>query len=100
MITIVLNALNNAAKNYPSLDLDDIRIEEGSSMRKVPDTIISMYKSVRFDLQRILDIKQEDYDRLFPNMEPNIDSFGSVQTDFSCLGMQLKDMEKYCSRLL
>lgn len=86
-------------KNFPILKFD-WKLTDSDSTKKYLDNIIAIYKSICFDLQRTIDIKKEDFDRLFPKIEFNFSTYESIIPNLNCLNMQLMDMQNYCLRLL
>jgi hypothetical protein len=78
----------------------DWEIKDSDSIKKFLDRVIIMYESIYFDLQKAIDIKKEDFDRLFPKMEINFTTYQSITPSLACLNIQLIDMKNYCLRLL
>jgi len=76
------------------------KLGDGDSAKRYSDSIKAMYESIHFDLQKTIDIKKEDFDRLFPKMELNFSTYESIVPILNCLNMQLEDMRNYCLRLL
>jgi hypothetical protein len=62
--------------------------------------IIKTFESIRFDLQRNLDIKSEDFDRLFPKSTLSFETGDDFLTSLNCINVQMLDMTNYCKRLL
>lgn len=63
-------------------------------------TVLRTYEPIRFDLQRNIDLKNEDFGRLFPKQITNFDSWNEVIYSLGCIMMQMNDMQVYCLRLL
>jgi len=78
----------------------NIKLTDSGSTKKYMNHIIAIYESICFDLQRTIDIKKEDFDRLFPKIEFNFSTYESIIPNLNCLSMQLIDMKNYCLRLL
>jgi hypothetical protein len=75
-------------------------IKDSDSIKKYLDTIMAMYESIYLDLQKTIDIKKEDFSRLFSKMKFNFTTYKPIITDLTCLNIQLADMKNYCLRLL
>jgi len=83
------------------LDLElTLKIKEDGFTIKILNTIIKIYESIYFDFQKAIDVKKEDFDRLFPKVELNFTTYASITTNLICLDMGLTDMKNYCLRLL
>lgn len=94
-----VDSITEIMKEDPSLKLD-WKLKDNGFSRKMVNTIMAMYESIRFDLQRTIDIKKEDFDRLFPKTEYDFATYGLIAPNLLCLNMQLTDMKNYCKRLL
>lgn len=98
MSKALTNAILDTKKRFPNLELDWTTDTE--STKKYLDTIMATYESICLDLQRTIDIKKEDFDRLFPRIEFNFSTYESIIPNLGCLSMRLIDMQNYCLRLL
>jgi hypothetical protein len=78
----------------------DLKLAISDSIKRHLDSIKAMYESICFDLQKTIDIKGEDFDRLFPKIELNFSTYASIVPNLNCLTMHLVDMKNYCLRLL
>jgi tRNA nucleotidyltransferase/poly(A) polymerase len=58
------------------------------------------YDSIRADLQKSLEIKDEDMKKLFPEIEIDETNYGHVTASLSNIMTQLRHMKFYCERLL
>jgi hypothetical protein len=58
------------------------------------------YDSIRADLQKSLEIKDEDMKKLFPEIEFDKTNYGCVAASLLNMITQLKHMRLYCERLL
>jgi hypothetical protein len=99
MSKILSSTLIEIRKKNPNWKLN-WEMSESSSTKKFLNSIMAMYESICFDLQRTIDIKKEDFDRLFPKTEFNFSTYESIIPNLWCLNMQLLDMQNYCLRLL
>ena len=88
-----------AKKENPHIT-SDMKIEGNDGAGKMLLTAKTLYDSICFDLQRTIDVKKEDFDRLFPKIELDFTTYGSVAPSLVCLKIQLIDMKNYCLRLL
>lgn len=78
----------------------NMKIKDSGFVSKYLDKVIAIYGSIYFDLQKTINIKEEEFNRLFPKTEYNFDTYESVKINLLCLNIQLMDMKKYCLRLL
>ncbi len=77
-----------------------MKLTDSDSTKKYLNGIKAIYESIRFDLQKTIDFKKEDFEKLFPEMELDFSTYESIVSNLLCLMMQLKDMWHYCLRLL
>lgn len=76
------------------------KIEVGTPFGEQVGSHVKMYESIRFDLQKILEIKNEDLEKLFPRIGVK---FGKRLLVTACLLNiidQVQDMRLYCERML
>jgi hypothetical protein len=104
-LSLNIETCNQLSINFARLSKDyaDVfasRISDDTATRKYLQNIMQTYESIRFDLQKSLDIKPEDFDKLFPKAEMNISTYELVGSTVDCLSKQLADMKAYCTRLL
>jgi hypothetical protein len=92
--------VNRTMMNVEKQDSKMLQLSISEEVKKILNTIIATYESICFDLQRTLDIKKEDFDKLFPKMEFNFSTFSLVISNLLALCIRLEDMKKYCLRLL
>lgn len=59
-----------------------------------------MYESVRYDFQKILDIKDQDMKKLFPKIDIDEKSGFSIAHCFGNMATQMRHMRVYCERYL
>jgi hypothetical protein len=78
----------------------DLEVPADSPLRKPLNQLVATYESIRFDLLRNIDIKEEDFDRLFPKIEVKFRTYDSIANELYCLICQMEDMKTYCMRLL
>jgi hypothetical protein len=98
----LIKGVYTAAKDYKKENPDffSLKIGDRDSIKQILDQITKMYESIYFDLQTTIDIKKEDFNRLFPKVELNFTTYDSILFNLSCLIIQLIDMGNYCLRLL
>jgi hypothetical protein len=58
------------------------------------------FESIRFDLQRNINIKNEDFDKLFPRLTLSFETADGLLASLNCIIIQMLDMKHYCKRLL
>jgi hypothetical protein len=95
----VMNALLEL-KEKDTYHVFSQKIPIGNSTLKAVTTIITTYESICFDLQRTLDIKKEDFDKLFPKIDFIPITYDQIPSNLNCLNLRLMDMRNYCLRLL
>jgi hypothetical protein len=95
----MVDLLIDMKKDYPEA-LFDSKISPEFVTESVLGTVLQTYESIRFDLQRNIDVKNEDFERLFPRPIMNFDSWNQVINTLGCILMQMHDMKMYCLRLL
>lgn len=61
---------------------------------------IKTYESIRFDMKKTFEIKDEDFEKLFPNVEVRMENPYLAGSNLVSVIDQLKDMKIYCERLL
>ena len=64
------------------------------------NSLFQIYESIRFDLQKTIDMKSEDFERIFPKLKFSTESFIIVANHLAFMIRQMKDMKAYCKRLL
>jgi len=99
MSKTLVQTLIEIRKKTPNQKLD-WKLTDSDSTKKYVDNIMAIYESICFDLQRTIDVKKEDFDRLFPKTGFDFSTYESIIPNLTCLNMQLVDMENYCLRLL
>jgi hypothetical protein len=77
-----------------------LKLTVSNFTKKYLDNVRAIYESIYFDFQKTIDIKKEDFDRLFPKIELDFSTYEAIAPDLTCLNMQLIDMKNYCLRLL
>jgi hypothetical protein len=83
-------------KKYTNADSSKL----GQSATMTLDMILKTYESIRRDLQRNCDCKGEDFEKLFPKLTLNLETYGSASMSLTCLSLLLDDMKAYCKRLI
>jgi len=97
-VSDMLMEIKNKNSDWKSLFSE--KIPESSATEKMLNSIIAIYESICFDLQRTVDIKKEEFDRLFPKIELSFETYTSIPSNLVCLSMRLTDMRNYCLRLI
>ena len=100
MAHAVFSEVNKISKENPKISLSTLKLESGSPIKAYIDLIISTFESIRFDLEENIDVNKQDFDRLFPKINLKFDTYGSIVPNLTCLGMHMKDIKNYCSRLI
>lgn len=82
------------------IDIEMQKLAPGQ--RTTPDlrNVVKMYESIRFDLQKTLSIKDEDFEKLFPKIEINLGSYKLASSSLDNMAVQMRDMKIYCERML
>ena len=76
------------------------KLTNDDSTKQYVDRITATFESIRFDLQRNIDVNEEDFERLFPKIKASFDTINLVIPYLNCLNVQMVDMRSYCQRLL
>jgi hypothetical protein len=71
-----------------------------SMTRTVLINIVKTYKAIRNDLQKITQMKDEEFRKLFPELDINFETYYSVALSLLNLTYQMQYMKIYCRRLL
>ena len=95
----MVDLLSGMKKDYPEV-LFDSKISPEFVTESLLGTVLQTYESIRFDLQRNIYLKNEDFERLFPQSKINFESWNKVIDSLGCVMMQMNDMKMYCLRLL
>lgn len=92
-----------------ALTSQEKKISEHLLQKKLPDDfssslqlnhIVKTYESIYFDLRRNIDVKQEDFDKLFPKVIKDFSTVRNIMVTINCIFAQMIDMRAYCLRLL
>jgi hypothetical protein len=83
-----------------SPDIFKVRLPDDFVNKSGLVVIVKTFESIRFDLQTNIDLKNEDFDRLFPKLTLNFQTGSDYLTSLNCLNVQMLDMKHYCKRLL
>lgn len=94
----IIAALTQVKKEFPNQKFN-MKLTEDDSTKKYLNKIMEAYTSIRFDLQRNIDIKEEELNRIFPIVEPVFSTYDSIVPNLNCLNMQMSDIKAYCIRL-
>ena len=62
--------------------------------------MVRTYESIRYDLKRTMNVKDDDFEKLFPEVEINIGTFGLAGSSMLNICEQLKDIRIFCERFL
>ena len=93
----IVEAMQEVKEEYKKLDFE---MPVGSYLKEYLNHVMVTYESIRFDFQTSIDVKKEDFDRLFPKIEANFSTYNSILPNLICLNGQMLDMTKYCMRLV
>lgn len=82
------------------LDRKSVNIEWQSPAGILIKNAVDIYGSIRFDLKKTIRMKDEDFKKLFPNID--VEEGNSHTMGFTLFTMysQLEDVKAYCRRLL
>ncbi|MGD0451025.1 MAG: hypothetical protein ABSA79_08250 [Candidatus Bathyarchaeia archaeon] len=94
----VYQSLTELKKTSPNLF--QVKVYEGLNDITGMSTLVKTFESIRYDLQRNIDIKDEDFDKLFPKLTLKFETGDNALTSMICLNVQMMDMKNYCKRLL
>ena len=93
----VLQGLNNAKKDFSKEFLNE----------KIPDfsptelnIITNTFDAVRYDIQQTAEIRNEDFNKLFPKPQLSFESIADIGMSIINVCIQLEDMKAYCQRLV
>lgn len=92
----------NSARRWTEVS-DSSAFDELNRNRVIEDElqhIMATYESIRYDLQKTLDIKDEDFERLFPRIDVTIDNFDRMMNRLLNMIDQMFHMQIYCERKL
>ena len=95
----IVSALIKMRNKTPQKKLD-FELTSRSSTKKYVDLIVSTFESIIFDLEKTIGLNKQDFDRLFPKLELNFDTYNSVISNLNCLNHRMTDLKNYCLRLL
>lgn len=62
--------------------------------------MVRVYESIRYDLQKTIEVNETDFEKLFPRIEDDFGNHGLASSSLLDLSIQMKDMKIYCERLL
>lgn len=79
--------------------MSDMKILKGGGVEAFLVNYESKYDSIRFDLQKTFDIREEDLAKLFPRVEIRITRLKMALSNLLFIMSQLRDIEIYCERL-
>ncbi len=75
--------------------------------KKLPDSpnsemfnFVETFDSIRYDFKKNAELKDEDFDKLFPRPKLSFETVNQIELSLVSMCIQMKDMEKYCKRLL
>jgi hypothetical protein len=71
-----------------------------SMTRTVLINIVKTYKAIRGDLQKITQMKDAEFQSLFPELDINFETYYTVALSMLNLTYQMQYMKIYCRRLL
>lgn len=94
----MIKELNTLKEKSP--ELFQVRLTDGFANKMGFTLIMKTFESIRFDFQRNIDIKNEDFDKLFPKLTLSFETGNEFLACLSCINVQMLDMKNYCKRLL
>lgn len=70
-------------------------------VKKSPmEVVIESFESLRLDLKRNIDIREEDFEKLFPNIIQDFKTPNDILYCLNSMQVKLTDMKNYCKRLI
>jgi hypothetical protein len=79
---------------------DETPPTQGTVFGEAIESIIRIYNSIRYDIQKTLEMKDEDLERLFPKLQIKTTSDHLAVVGLLNMSDQLLDMRIYCERML
>jgi hypothetical protein len=95
----IMGVLTIARRKQPT-KLSKLELTNGTATKKYIDLLMLNFEAIRFDLKKNVDLKEQDFDKLFPTIELKFDTYDSAISNLNCLNSQMINMATYCSRLL
>jgi len=71
-----------------------------SYFRSNIEDIMKVYESIRYDLMKTLEIKEEELEKLFPRISLDFGDVLETVSKLHCIVYQMHDMMSYCDRIL
>ena len=99
VINQITNAFINLKKDDPKINLN-FKLDKDDLLQNRLNFLISTFESIKFDLEKICDVNKQDFEKLFPNISMNFDTYLSTNLNLQCFKRELMDMKAYCMRLL
>ena len=100
LIKAIIDGVNEATKEFAKANLGNIKLGNGSSVKKYLDLITSTIDSIRLDVEKNINLNKEDFHKLFPLIAVDFDTYASIIPNLNCYRIQLVDLEIYCKRLI
>lgn len=75
-------------------------VTQGTVFGGAVESVVKIYESIRYDMQKTLDINDQDFEKLFPRMEVKTRDCGLACSSLMDMCDQLMDMRIYCERTL
>jgi hypothetical protein len=98
VINQINNTFTNLKKDDPKMNLN-FKLDKDYLLQNLLNFLISTFESIQFDLEKICDINKQNFEKLFPNISMNFDSYFSTNLNLLCFKRELLDMKAYCIRL-
>jgi hypothetical protein len=96
----IADALVEALCNNPKSSLNQPFDSAKSIMLKtVIVNIVKTYESIRTDVGRIADVKSADFEKMFPKLDVNFETYYTIAISLLNLIYQLQYMKIYCQTL-
>lgn len=94
------NGIKALKKNFPNHYFNTKPPDGVTGIENYLQHILKTYESIRFDLQRNLKLKPEDFEKLFPKPPLNFETYNNIIESLTCLSAHMIDMLVYCQRLI
>jgi hypothetical protein len=100
MAQAIIDGFKEVKEKNPKVSLKEFILKSGDRTKKFLDAVVTTYESIRFDLEKNININQKDFDRLFPKIDLHFDTYDSISPNLACLIHHMIDMKNYCIRLI
>jgi len=90
--------VTKAKKEYP--ELVNVQLPASVTRDQMISNITQRFDSIRFDFQKNLDIKEEDFGKLFHKPTLSFSTANELEESLLFICYQLEDMKAYCKRFI